>query len=49
MNYLTSWFIIDLGSCIPLSFVDFGSVKDFTGILRVSKIPKLYRLVKLTK
>ena len=49
INYLKSWFVIDIGSCVPLSFVNFNSVKDFTGILRVTKIPKLYRLVKLTK
>ena len=49
INYLKSWFIVDIGSCVPLSFVSFQSVKDFTGILRVTKIPKLYRLVKLTK
>lgn len=52
INYLKTWFVIDFFSCIPLSFVDFGAnanIKDFTGILRVTKIPKLYRLVKLTK
>ncbi len=51
MNYLKTWFSVDLISVIPLSYIK-GSTGNFAGInqlSRISKVSKIYRLLKLTK
>ena len=52
MNYLTSWFCVDVLSAIPfdLIFLAFGtgrSVKKFAGFTRITKLYKIVRLVRL--
>lgn len=48
INYLTSWFILDLISVLPINQLTSGSF-TYNKITRISRLPKLYRLVKLTK
>ena len=48
INYLTSWFILDLTSVLPINQLTSGSF-TYNKITRISRLPKLYRLVKLTK
>ena len=47
-KYLKSWFIVDIISVLPISYI-FNASGRFSGLTKLSKLPKLYRLVKLTK
>jgi len=47
-KYLKSWFIIDIISVLPISYL-FKPTGRYSGLTKISKLPKLYRLVKLTK
>ena len=47
-KYLKSWFIVDIISVLPISYI-FNRDGKFSGLTKISKLPKLYRLVKLTK
>jgi len=48
MNYLTSWFFVDLLSCIPFQVIlDEGL--NYNSLLRMGRLPRLYRIVKLSK
>ena len=47
-KYLKSWFIIDIISVLPISYL-FRPDGKYSGLTKISKLPKLYRLVKLTK
>ena len=47
-KYLKSWFIIDIISVLPISYI-FNPQGKYSGLTKISKLPKLYRLVKLTK
>ena len=47
-KYLKSWFIIDIISVLPISYI-FNPSGRYSGLTKISKLPKLYRLVKLTK
>ena len=47
-KYLKSWFIIDIISVLPISYL-FNPQGKYSGLTKISKLPKLYRLVKLTK
>ena len=47
-KYLKSWFIVDIISVLPISYI-FNASGRFSGLTKISKLPKLYRLVKLTK
>jgi hypothetical protein len=47
LNYLKSWFFIDLTSVLPLSY--FINTTDYTSLARITRLPKLYRLIKMTK
>lgn len=50
INYLTSWFFIDLASSIPFSFIlQDDSEKGFISLVKVSRLPKLGRLLRLFK
>ena len=58
INYLKGWFFLDLLSVVPIGpIVDAVGVnlhnatalKDLSNIARLSKILKMYRLIKLTK
>jgi hypothetical protein len=51
MNYLTSWFAVDIVSAIPFDIVltGFGgnNVRKFAGFTRITKLYKIVRLVRL--
>jgi hypothetical protein len=51
MNYLTSWFVVDIVSSIPFDLVLMGfgggNVKKFAGFARITKLYKIVRLVRL--
>lgn len=51
MNYLKTWFAIDLISVLPISYLmDKSDPKqNINQLSRIARIPKIYRLVKLTK
>ena len=51
INYLKTWFIIDLISVVPISyFIPTNSpTQNINQLSRIARIPKIYRLVKLTK
>lgn len=46
-NYLRTWMIFDLISCLPTQAIFEGS--GWGTLLRLSKLPRLYRLVKVVK
>ena len=45
-GYLTSWFPIDLVSCIPLQLL---TVTSFNNLFKFARLSKLYRLVKIAR
>ena len=45
-DYLTSWFCIDLISCIPLQLLTFTS---FNNLFKFARLSKLYRMVKIAR
>lgn len=52
VNYLKSWFIIDVLSILPISTIMQPNSKksaNYSSLLRIARLPKLYRLVRLTK
>lgn len=48
LNYIKSWFLIDLISILPISYFSDSNV-GLSKLTRVGKIPRLYRLLKLAK
>lgn len=47
MNYLSTWFVVDFTSVIPLDyFLEYGNMSK---IVRFSRIGKIYKLIKVTK
>jgi hypothetical protein len=49
-KYLSGWFIIDIVSVLPISsFADAASNGKINNLARLTRIPKLYRLIRLTK
>lgn len=46
-NYLRFWFFVDLVSLFPFEQVMDGG--DALVLVRISRLPKLYRLVKITR
>lgn len=51
INYLKTWFSIDLISVLPISYITPGqsATQNINQLSRIARIPKIYRLVKLTK
>lgn len=51
INYLKTWFIIDLVSVLPISYLMPANnpSQNINQLSRIARIPKIYRLVKLTK
>jgi len=47
MNYIKSWFFIDLMSIVPVS--EFLETGDFSNLARIARLPKLYRLIRMVK
>lgn len=47
-NYLRTWMIIDLISCLPFQYI-IGSDKNYSNVVRVARLPRLYKLIKVTK
>lgn len=48
-NYLKSWFILDLLSCLPLDYITQYSANNIAKIARVSKLQKLFKLLKIQR
>ena len=48
LNYLKSWFILDLVSCIPFQFF-FDSSQQFNKLVRISRVPRIMRIMRLFK
>ena len=46
-SYLTSWFVVDVISVIPVSVV--FHVSDYNSLFRLARISRLHRIVKLTR
>ena len=51
INYLKTRFSIDLISVLPISYITPGqsATQNINQLSRIARIPKIYRLVKLTK
>lgn len=53
IKYLKGWFLIDVVSCIPVSFFEYKEEYDysfkFNRVFRIMRLPRLYNLVKVTK
>jgi hypothetical protein len=50
-KYLSGWFIIDLVSILPITYFteDDSNNGRLNSLARLTRIPKLYRLIRLTK
>jgi hypothetical protein len=48
-QYLSSWFLIDFVSIIPISYLTENNGGRINTLARLTRIPKLYRLIRLTK
>lgn len=46
-TYLKGWFIVDTISILPISY--FFNIDNYSSLARMTRLPKLYRLVKLFK
>ena len=47
-NYLTSWFLIDFISIFPFDLC-FQTNKDYSSLARIARLPRLYKLLKITR
>lgn len=47
-SYLKSWLIPDLAACLPLTYI-IGANKKYSKIVRMAFLPRLYKLIKITK
>ena len=50
-HYITGWFVLDVASVIPFHLFsdDDGSNQRLNNLIRVARLPRLYRLVKIVK
>ena len=55
LNYIKTWFLIDLLACIPFDVIEnaitgdsYGGVKTIH-LVKLSKLPRLYRILKIAK
>lgn len=48
-NYIRSWFIIDLLSCIPFDLLGFLDTKNPNKFIRFLRLPRLYKLFRISK
>lgn len=48
VRYAETWMIVDLLSCVPFNFF-FNDSSSYGSLVRVSKLPRLYRILKLAK
>ena len=54
LNYIKTWFIIDLIAVLPFDLIQRGisgegSGANYNEFLRLARVPRLYRLLKMTK
>lgn len=54
LNYLKSWFIIDIVSCIPFGYIGSSSEIDsnatgYRSLLKVLRVPKFYKLFRISR
>ena len=45
INYIKTWFLIDIVSILPIS--QFMNTKNYSSLARIARLPKLYRLIKI--
>ena len=49
-HYLKTWFALDFVAIIPFNlFFNAEGTKDYSALARLSRLPRLYRLIKITK
>ena len=46
-HYLLTWFLLDLLSCIPFSFI--LDVNNYNSLARVSRLPRIYKVIKVVR
>lgn len=55
INYLRSWFLLDVAACFPFNLVgsdsgiDSYSTHDYNNFLRLLRLPRLYRLFRVVR
>ena len=49
LNYLKMWFWIDFFSVLPFNLLLSGASTDYSILLRISKVPRLYRFMRGAK
>jgi hypothetical protein len=47
-HYLKGWFILDFVSIIPVSYM-LQTDNNYTSLVRLSRLPRLYKLIKMGK
>jgi hypothetical protein len=47
LDYIKSWFFIDVTAVIPISLI--VQTDNFNALARIARLPKLYRLIKMTR
>jgi CRP-like cAMP-binding protein len=48
LNYLKTWFLIDVVSCVPFQFF-FDDQKQFNKLARLSRVPRITKILRLFK
>lgn len=48
LHYMFSWFLIDVVSCMPFQVV-FDEQSDYGSLMRMGRLPRLYRIIKFSK
>ena len=49
MTYLTGWFIIDVVSILPFTYIFQQGNSNLNSLTRMVRLPRLYRLLRLGK
>ena len=48
INYALSWFLIDFIAVFPFALL-LQTQKDYSSLVRLARLPRLYKMVKITK
>jgi len=48
INYAKGWLLLDLFACFPFQLL-MPSSKDYSSLIRIGRLPRLYRLIKMGK
>lgn len=54
LNYIKTWFFIDILACIPFDLITMGTNDeeqntDYNGMLRLLRLPRLWRLIRISR